>query len=334
MQQPLVSIIMPVYNVERFLMAAIDSALNQTYEQFELILINDASTDRSKKICLSQTDERVRFIDNPHNMGVLRSRNIALAHSKGDYIAWLDSDDLAMPDRLRKQVAFLEANPGYSMCGSWYHEIDGDDERIRSCYLPTKDADLRSYLLLANGFCNSSSMVRGNLMRQLKFSEDFEVAEDYDLWYRISKSGKLANLPEFLTEYRVHGNNISIRKKELMFNMVQKLAKQMLSDAGIQFTQAELDIHSRLMNFEGAYFNSAVKLKCLEDWIMHLYRQLIHKESYTNKILFGMLAERWQVVCTQNKRYGSLVWNQLMRQNPFQYLVILVRKVLKRPMQF
>ena len=111
MSQPLVSIIMPVYNVERYVKEAIDSALNQTYPHLELIIMNDGSSDGSAGICRSYTDPRVRYYENPANMGVLRTRNEALKLAQGEYVAWLDSDDISLPTRLEKQVSFLEANP-------------------------------------------------------------------------------------------------------------------------------------------------------------------------------------------------------------------------------
>jgi glycosyltransferase involved in cell wall biosynthesis len=334
MTQPLVSIIMPVYNVERFLQEAVGSALQQTYTNWELILINDGSTDRTREICLSYTDPRIRYIENEQNMGVLRSRNRALEFAKGDYIAWLDSDDIAAPEKIAKQVAFLEANPDYVMCGTLHQDIDAEGKLLQKWLFPTEDRDLRSFLLLVNCFCNSSTIVRGDLMRRLKFAETFEVAEDYELWYRCSLEGRLANLPEFLTLYRVHGNNISITKKEKMFAIVKELAGRILTDIGLNYTPEELEIHNRLISFDGAFFKDPALLNQLETWIIKLYNHLITRKSYNNLLLFGLLAERWQVVCIQNGRYARVLFNRLSFRHPGKYGQVLMSKMLKKPIRY
>lgn len=334
MSQPLVSIIMPVYNAEAFLQEAINSVLKQSYQHWELILINDGSSDGSKLICEAQKDDRIIYLENEQNQGVLRSRNIALECAKGDYIAWLDSDDIALPEKLAKQVAFLESNPDYVMCGTLHQDIDGNSKLLRKWLFPTEDRDLRSFLLLVNCFCNSSTMVRGDLMRELKFAETFEVAEDYELWYRCSQRGKMANIPEFLTLYRVHGNNISITKKEKMFAIVKTLADRILRDAGIEFSADDLELHNRLLSFDGAYFADAKRMEALENWILRLYVQLTIKKTYNNLLLFGLLAERWQVVCMQNRRYGKLVKNHILSRHRGKYFSVLWQKATRQPIRY
>lgn len=334
MSQPLVSIIMPVYNVERYVKEAIDSALGQTYQHLELIIMNDGSTDGTADICRSYTDPRVRFHENAANMGVLRTRNEALKLAKGDYVAWLDSDDISLPTRIEKQVTFLQTNPGHVMCGTLYQEIDGQGKPLSKNHFPSTNKDLQSFLLLVNGFCNSSTMVHGDLMRQLRFADEYEVAEDYDLWMRLARHGKLANIPEFLTLYRVHGNNISITKKDRMFAIVKTLAGRILTDAGVKYTPAELDIHSKLLSFDGAYFADPRQFKALEDWVVSIYNQLITKKIYNNSLLFALLAERWQVICIQNKRVARLLFNRIAVKNIPRYFYVLACKALNKPIRY
>ena len=334
MPTPLVSIIMPVYNVEAFLEEAVESARAQSWQHWELILINDGSTDRTAEICRSFSDTRIRYVENDNNMGVLRTRNRALEFANGDYIAWLDADDVAAPDKLEKQVAFLEANPDYVMCGTRHVDIGPKGELIRKWLFPTSDQDIRSFLLLANCFCNSSTLVRGHLMRELRFSENFELAEDYDLWYRCSLRGKMANLPEFLTRYRVHGNNISITKREKMFDIVKELANRILTDLGIAFTEEELQLHNRLISFDGAFFAEKARLDALEAWILKLYNHLITKKTYNNLLLFALLAERWQVMCMQNRRFGRVLFNRFAWKHPLLYSRVLWQKATKQAIRY
>src|SRR5580693_6014535 len=117
MDSPLVSVAMPVYNAEKYIMQAIDSVLGQSYPHFELVIVNDGSTDRSKEIIHSYSDKRIRFYDNEVNLGITKTRNKCIQYATGKYIAVLDNDDIALPFRLEKQVEFLESDFDYALCG-------------------------------------------------------------------------------------------------------------------------------------------------------------------------------------------------------------------------
>jgi glycosyltransferase involved in cell wall biosynthesis len=132
MNMPLVSVVMPLFNAEKYVGDAVESVLNQSYTNFELIIINDASTDKSAACVQGIVDRRIVIVENENNLGIVASRNRGLALAKGKYIAVLDSDDIALPNRLEKQVAFLEANPAYGICGSYYHVINGIGKKILS----------------------------------------------------------------------------------------------------------------------------------------------------------------------------------------------------------
>ena len=129
MRTPLVSVAMPAYNSEEYVKQAIDSVLAQTFSDFELIIVNDGSSDRSKEIILSYTDERIRYLENEKNLGIVKTRNRCIANAAGKYIAVLDNDDIALPFRLEEQVRFLEANSDYGVCGSFYRIIDSEDRK-------------------------------------------------------------------------------------------------------------------------------------------------------------------------------------------------------------
>src|ERR1700682_983363 len=209
MNRPLVSVVMPVYNAEKYLQPAIESILNQSYSNQEIIIINDGSTDSSKNIILNFRDPRVRFFENPENWGIERTRNRGLEEAKGEYIAVLDSDDIAFPERIKIQVEFLEKNPEYGMCGSYFQIIDRNDKLVKKARFPTNDKDARSNLILHNCFCHSTVMMRSKLAKDLKYRAGFDVIEDYILWYMISQRAKIINLPVYTTSYRVHETNIS-----------------------------------------------------------------------------------------------------------------------------
>ena len=137
MSKPLVSVVIPVYNSEKYLQLAIDSILSQTYTNLELILMNDVSTDSSKEICLSNKDPRVLYFENEKNLGIALTRNAGFSKAKGKYIAILDNDDISLPERLERQVEFLENHPDYGMCGTFYSVIDGEGKQVFKVELPT-----------------------------------------------------------------------------------------------------------------------------------------------------------------------------------------------------
>ena len=137
MNLPLVSVVMPVYNGEKYLKEAIDSVLSQSYQNIELVIVNDGSTDSGSQIVKKYTDPRIRFVENESNSGIVYSRNKGLESATGKYVATLDSDDIALPDRIEKQVLFLENNSEYGMCGTFFSTIDSAGMFVKKVHFPT-----------------------------------------------------------------------------------------------------------------------------------------------------------------------------------------------------
>ena len=248
MNLPLVSVVMPVYNGENYLKEAIDSILSQSYQNIELVIVNDGSTDSSKAVIQSYADSRIRLVENERNSGIVFTRNRGLESASGAYIATLDCDDIALPDRLEKQVDFLVKNPDYGMCGSYYYIMNGSGKQTKKVRPPTSNRDIITYLLVGNCFCNSTMLIRSSLAKELKYRENFDIVEDYELWHRISKRAKLACLPFYGTYYRVHGNNISVSKMNDMFSRAKKINAEILKDLNIEFSERELEIHASWLN--------------------------------------------------------------------------------------
>lgn len=202
---PLVSVIMPVYNGERFLREAIDSILNQTYYNFELIIINDGSIDRSEETILSYTDSRIRYLVNEKNSGICVTLNKGLDVAKGKYVARLDCDDIAMPERFAKQVVFLEQHPEIGVLGSDIVTFgEGQNDRYFD-FVHDKEG-CKAGLVFASCFAHPAVMLRTSVIREhnLHYDDAYRGLEDFELWYRISHYTDLTNLPEALTRYRKH----------------------------------------------------------------------------------------------------------------------------------
>lgn len=201
-----ISVVMSVFNAEKYLASAIESILCQTYSDFELILINDQSTDGSKQIILeyAQKDPRIVVLENEENIGLTKSLNKGIAVAKGEYIARMDADDISVPDRFEKQVAFLEEHPEYSFvsCIGRYIDENGNPEQLR--YFPETNEEI--YAMMHKVDC---VMHPGVIFRRLdiakigNYCEDFRVVQDYDLWFRGMAAGyKFYNIQEPLVLFR------------------------------------------------------------------------------------------------------------------------------------
>ena len=328
-QIALVSILLPVYNGETYLAESLDSVLAQTYQNWELVIINDGSTDGTESLISKYQDKRIRYLPNDGNKGIIFSLNRGLRESNGAYIARLDADDIALPHRLEKQVRFLSENPDYAMCGSYFQTIDSNGRFLKNVRFPANNRDAQSYLLLHNCFCHSAIMMRTSIAKELKYDEKFQVCEDYDLWYRISRSGKILNLPEFTTLYRVHDNNMSTRKSEIMFAHVNKINIRILDDLGIEYSKTELDAHSNALSYNASFFRDPDKIHILENWIVKLYSYLKKNDHYNAFLCYKILTEKWIVITYNTRNLKKMFFNKLMTVHPTVYLNSLVRKIKK-----
>jgi glycosyltransferase involved in cell wall biosynthesis len=211
-----VSVIVPFLNAERFLAEAIESVLAQSYAAWELLLVDDGSSDGSRAVAESYAEQRPEKIfclehAGRQNRGVSASLNLGMTHARGDYLALLDADDLCEPQRLQKQVGFLDAHPEVALLGSWYSLIDESGAFVAHKRLPCEDRELRWELYFANQFANSAVMLRREpvLSHVGLHDESYVYAKDYELWCRIAERFAVANLPEYLIRYRVHMDSMT-----------------------------------------------------------------------------------------------------------------------------
>lgn len=203
MSRPLVSVIMPLHNAEPYVGEAVRSVLDQTFTDLELLVVNDGSTDRSGAVVQAINDPRVRLV-HQENLGVSAALNKALSLAKGTYIARHDADDVSLPGRIERQVAFLEAHPGTVIMGTWAALIDGGGLAADTLHHPAGDAEIRLAMLFNTAFVSSSVMLRAAVLPQVGlFDATGAVFDDFDMWSRIMACGQAANLPEELVRYRI-----------------------------------------------------------------------------------------------------------------------------------
>lgn len=226
MSSPLVTVFITAYNAEKYIAEALESIINQTYRNLEILVVNDASEDNTLKIIESYQDKdnRIRLINNNKNRGIPYNRNLGLTEANGKYLAIMDSDDLSDPNRIYKQVNYMEKNPEIDAIGTHYKVIGSKfRNKISSRYNTPEEIKVR--LLFANPIANPTSMIRKNTLEKynIRYNNEFFVAQDYDLWLQISKVGKIAILPDYLLTYRVGHNNISKTSKNKKVEQRKKI---------------------------------------------------------------------------------------------------------------
>lgn len=213
MVRPKVTVLMPVYNAAVFLRQAVDSTLCQSFRDFELLVIDDGSSDTTPDMLRSYVDPRLRLVTNPLNRGLIYCLNLGLELASGAYVARMDGDDVAHFDRLERQVTFLDEHPGTAMVGSWANMVDERGHAFQVVKTVTDSPDIYERLLESNQFVHTSVMFRAETVRAVGgYRLSALHAEDYDLWLRLSERYSLANIPEALVDYRVHREQISLNR--------------------------------------------------------------------------------------------------------------------------
>jgi glycosyltransferase involved in cell wall biosynthesis len=276
---PDTSVVMSVYNGEKYLGQAINSILNQTYSNFEFIIINDGSTDRTKEILESYTDSRIKII-HQKNMGLIGSLNRGLSLSKGKYIARQDADDAAFEHRFEEQIRFLENSPETVLVGSSCSQINEEGEEIGIVHYPTTDTEIRWKLLFKNPFWHPTIMIRADILRRegLQYDDRALYVEDYDLWSRTTQYGKCANIKMPLIQYRIHSKQITRQYREEQEARSRFVSRQNIKRLGIEITDDEM---KKLRIFEELFPSS---MNRDENHLFRLYLSILKAFRRQQKI--------------------------------------------------
>lgn len=244
---PLVSVVMPVFNGSNYMREGINSILAQTYQNLELILVDDCSIDDTLAIMKSYQDPRIRIIRNTVNLGASATRARGIQESYGKYIALMDHDDISVSERLTKQVAFMENHPNIGVCSSWIQDF-GEGPGTVAKYETEPDA-VKCHLLFYCLINNSSAMIRRTVItpEALRQSSQYPDAGDYALWLELANLTSITILPEVLLYYRVHPEQISSSRWKTQLEDTMKIHEIHLRSLGIKPSELELQIHLRLM---------------------------------------------------------------------------------------
>lgn len=290
---------MPVYNGQEFLAQSIESIRDQSYQNWELILLDDASTDISPSICqhYAKLDLRIKFVKREENQGLVAARNSILDMTKGSYLAWNDQDDISYPQRLQIQVKALEQNPTIGVLGSWTHILTVDKNKTSRAvrYLPLSQTEIAPALLFTSCISFNTVIMNTNLVKksELRFHHSAHFALDYDFWTRAVTRMKLGNLPLVLSSYRVHSRqNSAGTEKQRMADNAWNIQCIYLANALGGVTSEEEKMH-RLLGEDIS--TAAQKFQCLEvaNYLLKLYTLNEVRGTYEAKSLRRVLSTKW-----------------------------------------
>jgi glycosyltransferase involved in cell wall biosynthesis len=225
--KPQISVVMSVFNTEKFIKAALESILNQTFKDFEIVLINDGSSDKSMDIVAQYDDPRIRIV-NQTNHGLVYSFNKGVDLARADYIARMDADDISLPSRFAKEHKWLESNPKRGLVGTFFCYMDEETSTPTEVVMtaPTKHIDLVRMMHIVNPFGHGSIMMRKSAVLGVGgYRDEYEPAEDYDLWRRIAMEWEIGQIPEVLYLWRFHPGSISRRKSDISNASAEKTVR-------------------------------------------------------------------------------------------------------------
>lgn len=241
---------MPAYNAAKYLREAIDSILAQTFTDFEFIIINDGSTDATRQIIQSYDDPRIIYLENEHNSGICVTLNRGLDAARGRYIARMDSDDISLPERFARQVAYMDTHPDIGVLGTLVERISNDGSTID--YPPSENNPYKckASLLFATCVAHPAVMMRTSILKDnnLYYDDYFRGMEDYHLWWRLSHYTMISNIQEVLLKYRLHQNQITqISINEDFIKRHGQFIQLRLLDFSNEFTVDDVNSFSRYM---------------------------------------------------------------------------------------
>lgn len=306
---PKVTVFMPAYNAQNFIAQSIESVLEQTFENFELLIINDGSTDDTMKIASSFSDKRIRVINNQKNSGLVSVRNQGIKESLGEYIAFLDADDIALKNRLQIQTRFLDSHNEIALVGGAVSLIDEKGWSLNTVWksnLETQDYPVA--LMFRNRFAQSSVMVRKASLGDDPYRDGFAPSEDYDLWVRLSQSKGLFNLPDVIVLYRVNKNGASKTGQTKKDAAIKTIQTKQFESLGISPTEEELQINYK--QFAGPNVSDFLNKKSA--WLNKLLEANKTQNHFPADRFTKLVGLEWQESCYANYHVGLAAYKSYL----------------------
>ncbi|EAX48431.1 glycosyl transferase, family 2 [Thermosinus carboxydivorans Nor1] len=304
-RSPKVSVILPVYNCQDYLHRAIDSILGQTFTDFEFIIIDDGSSDNSLKIIEAYNDARIVLIRHEKNMGLVASLNKGIDAAQGTYIAVMHGDGISKPERLARQVEFMDCHPNIAVCGSWV-ETFGECAKTVWGY-PIDPGLAKCSLLFRNIIAHPSVLMRRNILisEGMRYLDLYPHAEDYALWVTIAKKYDITNLPQVLLKHR-----ITSKFKQQQLAATAKIQLEQINALGITPTEQEYSLHQAISL--GKFPKSDAFFEAVLLWFTKLKHANLTRGYYPEPAFTYVLRQYLAVVCKATKANGC--------ENALQYL--------------
>jgi glycosyltransferase involved in cell wall biosynthesis len=331
------AVLLPTYNSAKYLDESISSILNQTYSDFDLYIYDDCSIDDSKEIVESYRDKRIFYRKNNQNLGISKTLNKGLEELLLSYqfIARMDADDWAFPERFQKQIDFLEENKSIMLCGTQGYWLKDMAENPSSGWkYPHRDSYLKLYLLFGASFGHSSVILRSDffIFNNLRYDEDIKTCEDWDLWIRTSKKGKIHNLSDFLMKYRIvdNSNHRSLKNKILHLKERSGIISNYWKTFGIDLSPEQV---FECYYSENKYvkYGFEIKLEILISSFNRLFNNHAKDLKKQDKRIFGyMLARKildfWKR--SRISKYNLIIWFIILTKVKFIGKIRLIKSQL------
>ena len=300
MNTPLFSVVMPAYNAERYVGQAIESVLAQTMPSWELLIVNDCSKDRTLETCQTYQDPRLRIFSTPKNLNASGARNLALDHAKGKFVAFLDSDDMAVPDRLERQLRAFQADPNLGVLGS---QVEFFSESIefqkKSWIYPEQDAEIKAAMLFNCPFLISTMTIRAELLKKLEppvFFPEFAPCEDYHFGVRLLGLCKFFNDPLPFSRYRLHPCQLNVVDAGPMAEQYRRVHRALLEQLGVDVSDSNVETH-QLCARGGAL--TGEQLNVAEEWLEAILEANFKTELIPHAGIRSFLGIKWFKLCKQ-----------------------------------
>ena len=314
MKDPRLSVLMCVYNAAEFLRQSIDSVLNQTFTDFELLIGEDGSTDDSFKIISEYEDPRIRIFRNSQNRGIVYTCNQLIRESRGEYLGRHDSDDISRPQRFQKQMDFFEKHPDITVCGT---NVKVFGEKKQTKFYPQSNEEIKAYMILNNPFCTSTVIFK-KPENDLFFRNSLEPSEDYGFFFELSKFCQIANLSEHLLNYRWHANNVSTQRKDKMAETADQIRLEILSQTlNYQIKEREVLVLNQISDRNAT---SPEDLMIFEALAIKLLKKNEEVKYYNQRTIQNLFFHQWLTNClrikdtTITKRIKTCVTSELFNQ--------------------
>ncbi len=300
---PLVTVLMPVYNGENTIRDAIESILRQTYREFEFLIIDDGSTDKSVEIVRSYRDSRIRLVSSEQNSGIAASLNHGVNLATGKYLARMDCDDLSLPERLNNQVEYMEQHPETGVLGTGVYTMKHKRPAKKRSW-PESDPEIKINLLFQNSFFHPSVMLRKSMLGNDPYPTELRYAQDYGLWISLASRTQFANLAQQLVQYRTHSTQVTKTSGHEQAANARTVRQHYLTTLFASTTAEEIELHHCI-----AERNRDTDLEKAGKWLENIIEANRSKQHFPDDLLCKVLARKWWNCCKNSNRSGKDIWH-------------------------